>query len=255
LLLLHGLISSSACWRRVVPLLAPHHTVVAPTCLGHRGGATPTLHPVRVEHLVDDVERCMDALQLARAHVAGNSLGGWVALELSRRGRALSVCALSPAGVWESARREPAARMLRDAARSARRLRPVVPLMAPIPALRRALLRDVAVHGERVGASELIGIVADAVGCTVYEDLLDTPERLMPLGEVSCPVTFAWSGCDRLFPAHVHGTRARELVPGARFLVLDGVGHVPMYDAPQRVADTILQSTALAIRKRPPRSA
>jgi pimeloyl-ACP methyl ester carboxylesterase len=36
---------------------------------------------------------------------------------------------------------------------------------------------------------------------------------------------------------------AKELVPGARFLVLEDVGHVPMLDAPDVVASTILQCT------------
>ena len=51
---------------------------------------------------MDDLERLLDELGLAKAHLAGNSLGGWAALELARRGRALTVCALSPAGAWGS---------------------------------------------------------------------------------------------------------------------------------------------------------
>ena len=40
----------------------------------------------------------------------------------------------------------------------------------------------------------------------------------------------------------MNGARARELVPGARFIVLDDVGHVPMLDDPELVARTILES-------------
>ena len=54
--------------------------------------------PTLIEHLVDDVEGRLKALRVNTAHLAGNSMGGWIALELARRGRARSVCALSPAG-------------------------------------------------------------------------------------------------------------------------------------------------------------
>src|SRR5581483_8960211 len=100
LMLLHDVTGSAEMWRRVIPLLSPHHDVIAPTALGHRGGAVPSTRPTTIQHVVDDTERLIDRLGFGRVHLAGNSLGGWVALELARRGRALSVCALSPAGAW-----------------------------------------------------------------------------------------------------------------------------------------------------------
>ena len=50
--------------------------------------------------MVDAAESFLDEHGLARPHLAGNSLGGWVAIELARRGCAASVCAFSPAGFW-----------------------------------------------------------------------------------------------------------------------------------------------------------
>lgn len=50
---------------------------------------------------VDILESCMDELGWDRAHLVGNSLGGWLALELAKWGRATSVCALAPAGLWD----------------------------------------------------------------------------------------------------------------------------------------------------------
>src|SRR6185436_19662526 len=73
LVLLHGVTGSAGMWRRVLPLLAAHHDVIAPTALGHRGGTRPTLRPARIEHVVDDAERCLDELGFDRVHLAGNS--------------------------------------------------------------------------------------------------------------------------------------------------------------------------------------
>jgi pimeloyl-ACP methyl ester carboxylesterase len=192
--------------------------------------------------VVDDVERLLDRLGLARAHCAGNSMGGWVALELARRGRALSVCALSPAGMWDSVP-ERTERKLSRIAKATRRGRWVLPWLAYSAGFRRGALRDNAVHGERVSRAELIELADDVIGCSVISDLLTTPERFAPLA-AACPITLAWSEQDRIFPVAKHAELARQRIAGARFVVLPNVGHVPMFDDPQLVAATILESTA-----------
>jgi pimeloyl-ACP methyl ester carboxylesterase len=242
LVLLHGILCDECVWSGVTGLLAGGYDVIVPTMLGHHGGAPVRKRPASVEHVVDDVERLLDELGLAKAHLAGNSLGGWVALELARRGRALTVCALSPAGAWESdgARR---AAVLRRTVRDTRRSRAILPLLARSGRLRHWALRHSAVHGERVSPAELLAMADDVIGCEIAEDLFADESSLAPLDPPSCPITLAWAGRDRIFPVEINGARARELIPAARFLVLDGVGHVPMLDDPQLVARTILAST------------
>ena len=100
IVLLHSATGSGRIWQDVVPLLSEHHDVHAPTLLGHRGGPAIQRRPAGVSDVVDAAERYLDEHGLARPHLAGNSLGGWVAIELARRGRAASVCAFSPAGFW-----------------------------------------------------------------------------------------------------------------------------------------------------------
>jgi pimeloyl-ACP methyl ester carboxylesterase len=245
LVLLHGITGSARMWRRTLPLLAPYHEVIAPTALGHRGGARPALRPTRIEHVVDDAERCLDGLGYQRVHLAGNSMGGWVALELARRKRALSVCALSPAGAWVEHGASRAARKLRNAVSGTRNARWILPLLAQSARFRRWALRDSAAYGERVSRAELVELADDLLGCDVYEDIFGSTEQLLPFTP-DCPVTLAWSGADRIFPLHMHGGLARERVQGAHFMVLDGVGHVPMMDDPRLVAETILASTRAA---------
>ncbi|HEV7853869.1 MAG TPA: alpha/beta fold hydrolase [Mycobacterium sp.] len=103
LVLLHGIGSSSeSAWREVVPLLADHHQVYAPAALGHRGGPPVERRPVTMTDLVEAAEQYLDERGLDRPHLAGSSMGAFVAIELARRGRAASVCALSPPGLWSS---------------------------------------------------------------------------------------------------------------------------------------------------------
>jgi pimeloyl-ACP methyl ester carboxylesterase len=99
------------------------------------------------------------------------------------------------------------------------------------------------VHGERLSRVEFLDFADDIVGCSIVEDAIEDPAQLESLDPPPCDITIAWSGEDRLFPIDVYGARARQLIPGARFLVLEGVGHVPMIDDPQLVADTIRGAT------------
>jgi len=106
LLLLHGIGAIWRAWSPVLPYLEPHHEVIVPTLHGHAGG--PDLDPEvapSVQALADGIEEELDRLGLEKVHIAGNSLGGWIGIELARRGRAQSLVLLSPAGAWRSPRR------------------------------------------------------------------------------------------------------------------------------------------------------
>jgi pimeloyl-ACP methyl ester carboxylesterase len=234
-------------WEGVRPLLEPHHELVALTTLGHRGGTAPTRRPVKVRDLVDEAERELDARSLERPHIAGNSLGGWMAIELARRGRARTVCALSPAGSWTAGTVEQMAsvRKIRRSIRMARLGRALpMPLLVRLAVVRRLVLRDVAAHGDRLNAAQTTEATRDLLGCVVAEDMLSTNEEIEPLDPLPCPITLAWAGDDKLLPVEINGAVARGRIPLARFVELPGVGHVPMIDDPERVARTILRTTA-----------
>ena len=104
LVLLHGVGGTWRVWRPVLPLLERWHAVFAPTLPGHCGAErlAPGVAP-SVGALADGVAEQLDRAGIDRAHIVGNSLGGWVALELARRGRARSVVLFGPAGAWRSA--------------------------------------------------------------------------------------------------------------------------------------------------------
>ena len=248
LVLLHGVMGSERHWLDVAPLLSGQYDVIALTALGHRGGPAPEERPVTLAAIVDRTERQLDELSLERVHLAGNSMGGWMALELARRGRALSVCALSPAGMWgaDGMREGASARRLREALRMGRLSRPLLPVMLRIPAVRRFGLRNVSVDGARLPAERTLELTDDMLGCVAGEDILATTEHFALLDPLPCPITVAWAEHDRIFPEAPTGACARARLPGARYIVLEGVGHVPMLDDPELVAGAIGESIAAA---------
>ena len=249
LVLLHGVTMSGSAWSDVIPLLSQAHRVHAPTALGHRGGApAPARRPVTLGDMVDDAERILDDLGLDRPHLAGNSMGGWMSIELARRGRAASVCALSPAGMWSigSASQDHAVTRLRREVTLTRVSRPIAPLALKLAAVRRIAMRDIAWRADRLTPAAALTAADDLLGCAVTVDLLGTREHLEPLDPVPCPITVAWGQHDRIFPVDVNGAIARDRIPQATFTVLTGVGHVPMIDDPALVADTIIGTIGAA---------
>jgi pimeloyl-ACP methyl ester carboxylesterase len=250
IVLLHGVLGTPRMWTDVIPRLSAHHRAIALPALGHHGGRRCELRPARIEHIIDDAERSLDALRLDRAHLAGNSMGGWVALELMRRGRALSVCAFSPAGMWNGGSQTGGRSKLRAIVQLTRATRGMLPLTARLGVIRKFGLRDNAVHGDRA-TPELMVALADAVlACEVAGDLLDTPEQFAPV-EVTCPTEIVWSAEDRIFPCATFSATARERTRGAVHSVLEDVGHVPMIDAPDLVANTILRHVASVTAREP----
>lgn len=249
LVLLHGILMSGNAWQRVVPLLTDQYQVYALTTAGHHGGSPAPRRPNRISDLVDDAERYLDERGLDRPHLAGHSLGGWMAIELARRGRAATVCALAPAGFWsagDSAQAQVHKQIRKIVAmkRLARPVRPVVALVMKSPTLRRIAWRDAACHADRLTATQGLELLDDAVGCTVNEtDLLGSDEEIAPLDPLPCPVTIAWSGKDAIIPVPPCDTIARQRLPRASFTTLPGVGHVPMIDDPELVARVILAAT------------
>jgi pimeloyl-ACP methyl ester carboxylesterase len=248
LLLLHGLMMSAGAWADVVPLLTDHHDVIAHTVAGHRGGHELD-GKATIARLTDDAERLLDARELGRVHVAGNSMGGWIALELARRGRALTVCAFSPAGFWTPGMSDEtsASRVVRRTRRRVQVVRPVAPALLRFRILRRLAMRDVAEHGDRLTTAQTLEAARDTVHCVAAKDLFKPFECVAALDPLPCPITLAWSGDDRIVPPHVHGATARERLPQATYLLLPGVGHVPMIDDPRLCADTILTATGVLL--------
>jgi len=248
LLLLHGLNLSWRIWQPVIPLLEQEHAVIAPTLAGHLGGPGLAAGNHGIAPVADALEALLDDGGIDRAHVVGNSLGGWLACEMAQRGRALSVVAFSPAGAWQ---KPPEGRRIARMMRSARTRAswPVARRLVTYPALRRHLMGTALERADRIPSALALQMLTQARSCLLLDGLLGwlgddgltTPFHIDP----SCPIRVAWPEADRTIPFVPYGRAFRALLPPTHELVgLRGVGHVPTYDDPGLVARTILQVTA-----------
>jgi alpha-beta hydrolase superfamily lysophospholipase len=191
----------------------------------------------------------LDSAGIETAHLAGNSLGAWLAVELGRRGRARSVVALSPAGGWRHRRDlRRVVRLLSVGQALLRRHQQLGldPLLRR-PRFRRLVLRQAMEHGDYVPAREMIGLVDDAVGCEAYDGFIAWVRGASPIARSphrdEHPVRIAWAEHDRTLPFERYGRPFLQATPEAEHVTVAGVGHVPYYDDPALVAKTILEVT------------
>ena len=246
LVLLHGGTGSGRAWQDVIPLLSGHHAVFAPTAPGHRGGPPVQRRPVTAQDLVDWAEGYLDEQGLQRPHLAGHSMGAYLAIELARRGRAATVCALAPGGFWATGDGLRAKTMstAQGGTGMIRLARPILPLILKSSTARRTVFKAGASHGDRISAARGVEIFDDFIGCTVGNEVFSTDdEQIAPLDPLPCPITVVWSENDGIVPPASYGSNARKRLPQATFETLPDVGHDPMMDDPELVARTILRVT------------
>jgi pimeloyl-ACP methyl ester carboxylesterase len=245
LVLLHGLGASPHAWQDVVPLICDTYEVCTPTAVGHRGGPPAQRRPVTSRDVIDSAERYLDEHGLTRPHLAGHSMGGFVAIELARRGRAATVCAFSPGGFWPPGERltPQGTRRIPLAAAMGRLARSAAPLLLKSAAVRRFALRGAACHGDRLTPAQAVEVFEDNFGCPVMDDLLAAHWEIAPMHPLPCPITIAWSEYDAIIPAAAHGEVATQRLPQASFATFSGTGHVPMIDEPTLVAELILSAS------------
>lgn len=241
LVLIHGFTSFWETWEPMFGALTPQFDVLAPTLLGH-AGRPPVPDGVHlITALADDLEAQMDAAGFETAHIAGNSLGGWLSMELLRRGRARSVVALSPAGGWTTeSDTKRTARLFRFAVRMARLTRPLARFVMRFGFMRRMGMAPFALHADQLSMPEIVDAMDGMLSVDVERFITLTDDRLEPFADPGVPALLAWSASDKTIPSPRYSDRWREVAPFAEFRLLPGVGHVPMIDNPALVAATII---------------
>ncbi|MFE2515925.1 alpha/beta fold hydrolase [Streptomyces mirabilis] len=245
LLLLHGIGHHRQAWDPVVHILAAEREVIAVDLPGF--GESPAL-PDGLTHdlgtVVPTLGGLCEALEIERPHVAGNSLGGLLALELGREKLVRSVTAISPAGFWSPVERRYAFGVLLAMRQGARRLPlPVIERLSRSAAGRAALTSTIYARPGRRSPEAVVAETLALAHAEGFADTLRAGTSVQFTDDIpGLPVTVAWGTRDRLLVRR-QGIRAKHIIPRARLVRLPGCGHVPMNDDPALVARVILDGS------------
>ncbi|MFK0023191.1 alpha/beta fold hydrolase [Streptomyces sp. NPDC090798] len=245
LLLLHGIGHHRQAWDPVVHILAAEREVIAVDLPGF--GESPAL-PEGLTHdlgtVVPTLGGLCEALEIERPHVAGNSLGGLLALELGREKLVRSVTAISPAGFWSPVERRYAFGVLLAMRQGARRLPlPVIERLSRSAAGRAALTSTIYARPGRRSPEAVVAETLALAHAEGFADTLRAGTSVQFTDDIpGLPVTVAWGTRDRLLVRR-QGIRAKHIIPRARLVRLPGCGHVPMNDDPALVARVILDGS------------
>ena len=235
------LIGGTACdwrvWRPVLGRLSAARDVVAVDLPGF--GGTPPLQdeaPTPAA-LARAVAGLLDELGIERAQVAGSSLGGAVAIELARLGRATSTCALAPIGLWTPRGSAWVQLLIRASAAFIRAPLGVRAAIASNPLSRTLGYAHVVARPWALSRQDALAL--SSVAIPGLEAILAAYRDYRLPGGDGSRITVAWGTRDRLLLPR-QAPRAARVLPGARVVSLPGAGHLAMFDVPDEVAALIL---------------
>ena len=256
LLLLHGFSATWHTWGPLPGQLAERgFDVLAPTLPGHTGGPELPESDDSIHDLVARVEAMMDEAGWDDAHLVGFSLGGWLALELAKRGRARTVTAFSPGGATTERHALESKRikfLFWRLHRTARIAGDRLDRLYRRPGFRRLAMAEQMVRADRLTPREATEMSRRFVACPVFDRFLaeiGTAPGLADLDQVRVPVTIAWAEKDQVLPQKFHESFFRAGLPHAEFRTLRGAGHVPFWDAPDAVLDAVLSRARAAAQE------
>lgn len=248
LVLLHGIGHRRQAWNAVLERLTPYRDVILVDLPGH--GESPPLHingQPSLQVLLGELTALFDELGLDRPNVAGNSLGGRLALELAVAGRAATVTGLSPAGFWRRDSDMNYGRaifnLMQFAGARTQRLAPVLSRRTAGRALiYGAIVNKPSLMSPEQAVSDMLAFIAAR---EALQAILADMTRFTGRVPAGVPVTIGWGTSDRLLPFR-QARVAKAWLPEARLVRLPGCGHVPMTDDPAAVADVLLRGSDAA---------
>lgn len=241
LVLLHGLGSSREAWNPVVPLLAERFDVIVIDLPGF-GDSAPLAtdaepHPAAIAAVV---AATLNSLDIESPHVAGNSLGGWVALELAAVTPVSSITLLSPAGLW----RDHAPLYCRVSLTTIRALArhggPLLRRLAWSRTARWVMFRQSVGWPTRMSVAAARQAITDLGSAQGFRATLRATQKraYVSQGPFEAPVSISFGTRDLILLPR-QSRHLDQLPAHTRVLPLAGTGHVPMTDDPTAVAALI----------------
>lgn len=245
LVLVHGIGHRRQAWYPLVDRLAEHREVILLDLPGH--GESPALvpdgRPVK-EQLRGILEDFFAELGLDRPHIAGNSLGGRIALEAAADDLVSSATTLAPAGFWRNDLEFLYIRAVFVALTgTATALQPFAPAVLRTPIGRNLAMGMLMTRGGRLGYEQAVGDARGLVAAKpALRTIMDGGPRFERTIDPSIPVTVAWGSRDLVLLPY-QARLARKALPHATHITLRGCGHVPMTDDVDRVVDVLLEGS------------
>ena len=243
-LLLHGLGATKASFFDTAAALSRGgYRVHALDLPGFGSSSKPATAPYNAAYFADSVLGVMDALEIDRAHVVGNSLGGRVAIELGLRapGRVHGLGLLCPAVAFLKRAYHPVVRLLRPELgivphRFGRKtiVNQFLALFADPGAIDPSVADIVVDEFQRIYGSPGARLAFLSAARNVYLEKPFGRDGFYPrLGELERPTLFVWASHDRVIPA-AFARHVAEWLPGAEQIVLDACGHAPQVERPEQ---------------------
>ena len=253
IVLIHGLASSSATWRRVLPRLAEQHTVLAVDLLGHGQSAKPKGDYSLGAH-ASGIRDVMVALGLEQATFVGHSFGGGIAMQLAYQfpERCQRLALVASGGLGKEV-----TPLLRAVALPGAEF--VLPLILSTQG--RNALTAVGARLRRFGLrfddakSEMwdnYGSLTSAEGRVAFlstvREVIDLAGQRVSANDklylaAAIPTLIVWGDRDAIIPVS-HAYDAHAAVPGSRLEILAGSGHFLPVQDPERLADLIADFVA-----------
>lgn len=245
LLVIHGIGSMRLCWSPVVGDLAKYFDVVVVDLPGF--GKSPVLAAdlaADARGFAEVLAALMDSLGWKTAHLLGNSLGGWISFELALMGRAGSITALAPAGIWKTTSPLNTRLVLVANRYSGKAARPILGI------LKRDRIRKV-VLGSLFGNPLLVPGDHAVLHAQGFADNHGW-KRVVPAlkgkrfegGEgITVPITVVFGGKDPLIRRNQSDLTV--LPAHTRYETPPTWGHVPMYDDPEGIVRLVRETSGV----------
>jgi pimeloyl-ACP methyl ester carboxylesterase len=249
-ILVHGLFDNSLTWRKVIPVLARSHTVIAPDLFGHGESDAPPHADYSLGGHAGTLLDLLDVLGHHRVTIVGHSLGGGIAMSFAYRypARVRRMALISSGGFGREVHPLLRALSLPGAGAVLRLLtmRATLDLLSWLARLARTagarrpargarqLKLILTSLGDRGPQAALIRTLRSVIGCRGQS--VSALDRLYALRRF--PTLVVWGTRDRIIPAH-HASAALAIHRGADLVLLDGAGHLPHLTRGECVAERL----------------
>jgi pimeloyl-ACP methyl ester carboxylesterase len=260
-LLLHGLGSTRASLFETAAALSSRYRIHAPDLPGFGSSSKPALGSYNARWFANTILGLLDQLDIPRAHIVGNSMGGRVAIEvgLIAPERVAALGLLCPAVAWLRRGLHPIVRLLRPELgllphgfRRSMVASQFSSMLHDRDALDPAVSDLMVDEFRRIYQSAGARYAFLASARNIYLEAPFGRDGFYPrLSKLQPPAMFIWGSHDSLVPA-AFGRHVRKWLPGAQQLTIEACGHVPQVERAEETSELLVNFFARA--ERTPRS-